>query len=1207
MVKDSRGEIHIYSFYGDYILGNHSANYTLFEKNTDSLLVDVATTFKEANIARGSYTVAINFFKKVWGDFDHKKVFLADISPDRNELKLSVNPKYVGEFQEFLDTLQGFVEQDILNNLVINFGFNQIQKIINFRVEPGIIYVKLYQPLFDEIELKDQAWFDFELIDPYLDTVVLTAPIISGEVNYLRGPNFDIDTNLYQSNGTDFKNWNDLLDANLSTQQRIIEESLSGSINARLNVDYTSFENFVFYSSAEERIRNLHYKVSKIEEYSSSISILQSSTASNTIFVSQSVGLNQRRIDQITSNFTDFEKWIWYEPTRSIFTHDRSGSITPWPKRIFSGSYLNYPISSSQVDSWYNTLIVSSSEYDLENNNRLHWAVPEHIYMDPGNSDFVLFIDMVGEHFDVLYSYISALPQIHHKEEHPQRGVSGDLLPYIAKSFGWQVQNTRNVSDLWKYKLGTDSSGSFQNTGSLFTQTHESQTQQVWRRIVNNLPYLYKTKGTPRSIKALMSIYGIPQTLISIKEYGGPSKKSDIPVLIEDKFNYALNFTGSNYIELPRRVISTTSGSWGGTSRVPDTIEFRFRTEYSSSVSMSLWAIEQSGSRTRTNNLEVVHSSANNNGTQSYQGSRTYGYLRYSGTVLSASLYLSSSATTSAFLPLFDNDWWTVKISTSTPLSDTNKSGSSIDFKVEKVSDCLSGRIAFSQSFSWTPNFAGLKGDRAFLWGAETSSISNPHFIVLGGTTGSNINYFLSGSRSNRFVGQIQGYKEWFEVINGSTFDSHVQNPRAYNGNNPTSSYYTLFRYYPLGLDEQRWDHSVYQNVSSSHPNRRASFDTTASFKNFTGTQADQYDSFNETFYIQTPSLGGNLLRSEKIRLEENTLIRDLSPVNRSTKGAYDNAGFDSNRLAIVFAPSDHVNSEIYNHTGFDELDDYIGDPESEFQERYYDLDRFKGQYFQKYAQNNDVNALIEILAFYDYTFFEQIKQLVPGRADLIAGILIEPDILHRSKVQLTKRPVLTKPMYDTNISYAFSQSGQPLYYQGTLSSSIELEFRYDYLTGSINHLAEIDGILNNYLNTGSNSGTEATVSCVPHPYSGSQTVTQSYIDKQRLNCCYKKVIYHYSASGQFSSRYEQQWYAAVSKSYGWHYSRSLECTSYQYQESCAIENRKRFGGSKLEGPGINIDSPNTIDFGPVISIWYTDSNILKVGDSPLGGNLIVE
>ncbi len=1203
IVKDHRSEIHVFSFYGDYVLGNHNAKYSTFEPSTNSLLVDVATTFKDAKINRGSYLIAINFFQSVLGNFDERSFFIREISPDRTELKVVIEKKYTDQIQSFKSYITSLKSSNILNNLVINFGFNLIQKVTNVRFDAkdeSVIYLKLYQPIYDEIEIKERGWFDFEVIDPYIDTIILNVSVITGAVNYMSGPNFDIDTSIYSSNSTIFKNWNDLLDSDLTTSQQIIEQSLSGSNQVKLNIDYTSFENFIFYSSAEERVRNLHYKVSKIEEYSSSISILTSTTASNTFFVSSSVQLNQRRIDQITSTFTPFERWSYFEPTASIFSHDLSGSITPWPKRIINQRVVNYPISSSIVTNWYDQLLTSASYYDESNNNRLYWSIPEHIYMDEGNSDFVLFVDMVGEYFDELYAFIASMPQIHSKEEHPKRGVSNALLPTIAKSFGWNLQNTRATSNLWNYKNGTNSSGQIVNTGSLFDQTHESQTHQVWRRIVNNLPYLLKTKGTSRSVKALMSIYGIPQTLISIKEYGGPNKRGDLPTLIEDKFNYKLHLSGSQYVELIRRDVPVSSGSWGGVTRVPDTIEFRFNTEYSSSVSQSIWAIEDGSNRSRIlHNLEVVHT-FDKTGQQSYSGSYKYGFLRYTGTAKSGSSFISSSVS-SSILTFFDDDIWTVRLQT--PFHVTNSG--SIDIKVGKVSDSIYGRIVHTSSFSYSTT-----NDLYSTW--STGSNSN-HYVVLGGTT---------GSRSNRLVGNVQGYKEYFEILNGSNFDNHIRNPRAYNSNNETGSFYTLFRYYPLGLDEQRWDHSEYLNVSSSQPNRVASFDTTASFKNFPINQAADYDSYVETMYIETPSLGGNLLRSQKIRLEDDTLIRDLNPTNPSTKGSFDNAGFDSNKLAIVFAPNDHVNADIYNHTGFAELDDYIGDPEFEFGSSYDELKRFSHQYFQKYAQSNNTNALINILAFYDFTFFQQLKQLVPARADLIDGVLIENDILHRSKVQLTKRPVVTNPQWDTSLQYNISQSAfyqnleasasafhdlemEYLYVTGSLNVEHDLEFEYVYKTGSISYQPVFDSSVVNYFGTGSEQlGTN--IMAVPAPYSGSQSVTQSYIDGRRLNCCYKKVIYHYSSSGTFRTKYERDWYTAVSKSYGWHYSRSLECTSYQYQESCAVENRHRFGGTKISSPGINIPSDDTIDKGPVVTVWRTNSATITVNDNPLGGNLKV-
>jgi hypothetical protein len=232
---------------------------------------------------------------------------------------------------------------------------------------------------------------------------------------------------------------------------------------------------------------------------------------------------------------------------------------------------------------------------------------------------------------------------------------------------------------------------------------------------------------------------------------------------------------------------------------------------------------------------------------------------------------------------------------------------------------------------------------------------------------------------------------------------------------------------------------------------------------------------------------------------------------------------------------------------------------------------------------------------------------LVPGRADLIAGVLLESDNLHIPKVIVTKRPSIENLGYEKTIpDLPPTASGENLGYETSASAAPRLDAKYKYVTGSIKQPFWITG--SSCYHTSSKGGYMGEIPMIPNPFSGSQCPTQSYIDKERLNCCYKKVIFHYSSSGTFQNKYEENWLTAVSMSYGWYYSRSLECTGYQYSEECgAVENRSRFGGTKLVGAGINIDSPYTIDGGPVVSIWEVNPNNIIVGDSPLGGRLIVE
>ena len=52
-----------------------------------------------------------------------------------------------------------------------------------------------------------------------------------------------------------------------------------------------------------------------------------------------------------------------------------------------------------------------------------------------------------------------------------------------------------------------------------------------------------------------MNTYGIPQTLLSIREYGGPKVADDKPAIIEDRFTYALHFDDDAHIKIPKITI----------------------------------------------------------------------------------------------------------------------------------------------------------------------------------------------------------------------------------------------------------------------------------------------------------------------------------------------------------------------------------------------------------------------------------------------------------------------------------------------------------------------------------------------------------------------------------------------------------------------------------------------------------------------------
>jgi hypothetical protein len=1071
-VKDNLSvEVHVYSQNGEYLVGGDTRAYKL---NKDKIQIDYAAALAQLNIPRGYFEVATNIYSNLIGNSQSPVLQVKEISPDRREALIqlfftdeSVEYVYDGAIDKYFGEYASAFDGDI----ALNFGLNRVYKIINQRewTTPNSMVVRLYTPLPDDIIVNDTLWLVEELADTYIDNIQINSARIDNQQNTLRGPNFDIESNYNTITETEFKNWTQLLNTNLASSQQIINSYFSGSLESlNIGIDYTAFDNFVFYGSAYERLANFKYKLDLLEYYDSQLDLLDNATGTDTTFANNITKYNNQK-QTLLGTFDNFERWLYYEPTASLTTHGTSGSyigadtyaLTPWPKYLSGSAYYVHTTDSALGQAWYNGFLSTASFYDVENANALIKTIPEHIRNDANNSEYELFVNMIGQHFDILYTYINALTKIYRPEEQPKLGIDKEALYEIAQSMGWKLANGRQASSLWQYKLGVDGNGKYMSTGSLFSKSDDEITTEIWRRIVNNLPYLLKTKGTARSVKALMNVYGIPQTLLSIREYGGPNPNADTPALIEDRFGYKLyisssytaNTVSGSIIYYPVTYY-TASGNWN--SGITDstngraaaiTREIRFQP----AVKNSMPILSVRGTTLTTSILSGITIEY----TGSYSGSSDYGRIwisHYSSSGVTAPYAISAST---EWLPLYDGDmwnlrwWWTgggTTYNSSTPAT----SDTTYYVQVQKASDYINGKIIHQSSASVTPN--STYTTQWLYWSTNNlSPTQSPRALHIGGNANMTgyTRFPFKVSSSNMYV---QEYREWLEELDQNTFDIHTLNPTSYVSSlNATASYNTLVRHYAFGSDLNAVDHSTSLIITSSHPASHIitnfSVDTTTNtgltiggnsyaFAAYSGSlvstfntsediERGQYLPIEETYYIDGISLGGQLSRSEKIRLEDNFLIRRLSPTNTAERSSFDYAPIDTNRLGLFYSQADQVNKDIFDQIGDIALDDYVGNPEDEFDYQYPQLRGFSTEYWKKYTNRNDINAFIRVFSQFDFTLFNQIKQLLPARVDEVMGLLVEPHALERNKIALTKRIGVENPQYTVVLLYQPTASSE--------------------------------------------------------------------------------------------------------------------------------------------------------------------------------------
>ena len=414
------------------------------------------------------------------------------------------------------------------------------------------VVLKLYEPLPTTINKNDTLWISELSALPILQSVVLTG-VGADKCVPLRAPNFDVNIDFVKEQSTGFESYDNLILSGSTTSQQIVDKYLTENfIDVKgINIDYTDFSNFVKYSSAVERLANFRYKKELAEWYDNKITTLSNDANNTTLALNLDIVNYQTKKTNLITGFDGWETYL----TQSIFTAS---------------------FSSPSTLSLYDDYLTIADDYDKNNNNSLKNNIPLHIVEDIGNVDYLLFLDMIGNYFDIIWAYIKGMSDQKKIAETNTDGIEDKFLYQYLQSFGWNPKNLNSNKQLWEYTFGLNNNaetGSFTSTDYLGDNTEqitpEKATSQIWRRIANNLPYLLKHKGSVRGINALLTCYGIASSNLSIMEFGGPNIDGveDSPKFIYNSLTHNLVFDNVNAsLEIP----------FTGTPK-PQAIEFKLK------------------------------------------------------------------------------------------------------------------------------------------------------------------------------------------------------------------------------------------------------------------------------------------------------------------------------------------------------------------------------------------------------------------------------------------------------------------------------------------------------------------------------------------------------------------------------------------------------------------------------------------------------
>ena len=791
------------------------------------------------------------------------------------------------------------------------------------------LLIKLDSPLPNEYDVKTLCWISNVSIAPIVQNVILIGKTQLKSFK-ISGPDFSIP--MINSEKNSIKNVSSLGDD--VTDRDLSLVNITKKLKT-LNIDYSDFSNFVIFSSAAVRIKVFKNKLESLNVLNDNIELSNTSAslASNLVISSSyifQINSYNERIDEILNSFDGFESYLYNN------------------QLLVSGSLDN-------INSNYYNYILDAEEYDINNIDSLTNNTPENIKNDENNSDYLLFLTMIGHHFDNIYSYIKAFPILNNSES--SDSYMSDFVYYMLKTFGWDTstdysnKNEINayLSDILSYK---------------------DKTETIWKRILDTLPQIYKTKGTQECINLILACHGIPLNILTIREFGNNDvyKNKKTSYLFDAKYYFTKFQSNNEYLKIPY------SGS--------KTIEFTFK-------------LNKSFNQNET--VELVNKNTSDWNLSIKRGKRDlYGNIIFR---------IQDRSMTIENVPVFNKDLFfnvLLRRNETSSLLDPSNNENYVPIKYDLVLKSFEGdRETFNHSSS------------IVLTRTYNEYYSSNGFLHFG-------NY----NNTNNFTGLIDKINIINNPISDYDFTQYCRNYNFYGNTKISSTWDNLFYKYSYDYPINLQSSSGVVSLIPDFPNGKSYPNPTASAHNFTFnavTQSSVCVSYSQSVYpyqfeiVEIPQsiivseYGPNKLKNNKIRKIEQELTAFPSPIQSVTKNINETSP-DSNILGIYVSPFKVKDDDIINFYGDLDLMNYVGDPGNVFESKYKSLETLRENYYKFDGEQVLYQEFITVYKNYiDNSIFDTIKNIVPARTKFISGILIEPSLLERPRIS-------TKPIYKEEI-----------------------------------------------------------------------------------------------------------------------------------------------------------------------------------------------
>jgi len=256
-----------------------------------------------------------------------------------------------------------------------------------------------------------------------------------------------------------------------------------------------------------------------------------------------------RRFFEYKNTVSDLEYQLLFEqvflvPSPDTDTFERRSFV--WPKSIDG---FNPDTYGTAYDTYIESLFDSAVAVDdIKTNWMIRTMIPEnYTELDSDSLIYTKLVNVYADEFDKIKKYIDNLAYAHSVDYQNEESIPDKLIYRLSRLLGWEPINEFNNTDVFEYLAKEDSTG----------YTKEMYNNDLWKRILISINWLYKKKGTRDALEFIFKLLGAPDCLIHFNEFiykvnqsvsGNTSSSNDIfSEKIRSSTGY-IEYENSNYV-----------------------------------------------------------------------------------------------------------------------------------------------------------------------------------------------------------------------------------------------------------------------------------------------------------------------------------------------------------------------------------------------------------------------------------------------------------------------------------------------------------------------------------------------------------------------------------------------------------------------------------------------------------------------------------